>query len=340
MHDYRNSVLQKFTAYVAVWLLLITVTWFAFPLLGIVAFPFGVAVTVAGAWLYGYRGVLVSNLLLILFHYIVLVYLSSEPNPASLAANPFGVSFQLAVSGSVALFKSKRDRLSELNVLLKQRIEKRKLELRRVQHFILEKSRESRRQLSQALLDNVELSLSEMQKDSQVLAARLLENGSPLSQQAHRLKELTQMSVDLAQDLRLADYQDDKTQVAFSSAAMDLANTFTISAGTQFELDLDCRQNRALKPIQHQLFGILREAVINAIRHGRAKNIRVQLKLSENIFELTVVNDGLPFPDQIESGLGLKLMQRSASQIGGSLGFGTTPDGKICLQCRVPIPTG
>jgi signal transduction histidine kinase len=338
MPDFRGSILHKFLVYVVVWSLFVPVIWFAFPLFGKTVFNIGIALTITGAWLYRYVGVLVSALLLILFYGLVLTSLSNES--AINAANPFGVSFQLVISGSVALFKSKRDRLSELNLLMEQRIEKRNLELRRVQEYILRNSRASRMLLGKTLLDSVEASLSEMQDDGQVLASRLLENSSPLSQQANRLKELIQMSSDLTHDLRLADYQGDKTQVEFSCAVMELANNFTIATGTQFKIDLDCKHNHALKSMQHQLFGILREAVINAIRHGRAKSIHVQLKLTENVFELTVVNDGLPFLGQNESGLGLKLMSRSAQQIGGSIRLGTIPDGQTCLQCNVPVPPG
>ncbi|WP_372845251.1 hypothetical protein [Pontiella sp.] len=248
--------MYKFSIYAAVWWLLFLVTWFSYPLLGITVFNFGIVFTVTGAWLYHYKGVLISIVLLFLIHYIVLVFQSNEPSPALLAANPFGASFQLVVAGSVALVKSKRDRLAELNLLLEQKIEKRNLELRRVQHYILENSRASRRELSQTLLDSVELSLSDMQADGQMLATRLSENGSPLLLQANRLNELIQMSADLAQDLRLADYQDGHTQVEFSCAVTELANNFTIATGTQFELGLDGEHNHALKSIQHQLFGI------------------------------------------------------------------------------------
>ncbi|WP_372845267.1 ATP-binding protein [Pontiella sp.] len=79
---------------------------------------------------------------------------------------------------------------------------------------------------------------------------------------------------------------------------------------------------------------------MNSMRHGWAKKVRVQLKLAENVFQLTVLNDGLPFPDRVESGLGLKLMHRSARQMGGSIGFCTIPEGQTCLRCRVPAPSG
>jgi two-component system CheB/CheR fusion protein len=69
------------------------------------------------------------------------------------------------------------------------------------------------------------------------------------------------------------------------------------------------------------LFRIAQEAVVNAIRHGKAGRIDIQLKAFGNDLVLSVTDDGVGLPAQPHrgKGMGLRIMQYRASAINGSI---------------------
>jgi two-component system, NarL family, sensor kinase len=69
------------------------------------------------------------------------------------------------------------------------------------------------------------------------------------------------------------------------------------------------------------LFRIMQEAIHNAVKHARAKNITVQLNYQAADFVLIITDDGIGFDaadlDAVQTGIGLKSMQNRAALVGG-----------------------
>ena len=68
-----------------------------------------------------------------------------------------------------------------------------------------------------------------------------------------------------------------------------------------------------------QLFSIAREAVTNAIKHGRAQQVSIALAWSKGNLVLEIKNDGQPFQVGSDSGMGLRNMKYRAGLIGAAL---------------------
>lgn len=64
---------------------------------------------------------------------------------------------------------------------------------------------------------------------------------------------------------------------------------------------------------------VVREAATNAIKHGQATNLNVNIAGSGGGFTLTVVNDGVPACGEIPEGTGLPGMRKAVSDVGGNL---------------------
>jgi signal transduction histidine kinase len=89
------------------------------------------------------------------------------------------------------------------------------------------------------------------------------------------------------------------------------------------------------------LYRIAQEACNNAIKHGRAKQIDIELARSadDDVLTLTVADDGVGFaePTGATKGMGMQIMRYRAAAIGGSIGIrangaaGTV----IAFQCRL-----
>jgi signal transduction histidine kinase len=99
----------------------------------------------------------------------------------------------------------------------------------------------------------------------------------------------------------------------------------------------------SLKPnVVTQLYKIAQEAVTNAVKHGKAKRVGIDLSNGSDKIVLTIQNSGLPFPDlNVKgTGMGLRIMNYRASVIGASLEIkGTRPDGTR-VTCSLPVTEG
>jgi two-component system, NarL family, sensor histidine kinase UhpB len=89
------------------------------------------------------------------------------------------------------------------------------------------------------------------------------------------------------------------------------------------------------------LLRIVQEAITNAVKHGRTREIVVQGSQDANGEALiSVQNTGIPFPrDPARRGIGLDSMQRRVRQLGGRILFDSLNDGtrvRIHLPPRLP----
>ncbi|HUC85764.1 MAG TPA: sensor histidine kinase [Candidatus Acidoferrales bacterium] len=86
------------------------------------------------------------------------------------------------------------------------------------------------------------------------------------------------------------------------------------------------------------LYRITQEAVNNAIRHGKPRQIVISLGNRKNAVELTVEDDGEGLPDdwQKNRGLGTRIMAHRAAMIGGSFSIEPNPTGGTFVKCSVP----
>ena len=67
-----------------------------------------------------------------------------------------------------------------------------------------------------------------------------------------------------------------------------------------------------------QMFHIAQEAISNALKHGKARNIQVSLDTKGHYINLKVTDDGSGLVDstEVETGVGLRIMHYRAGQIG------------------------
>jgi len=87
-----------------------------------------------------------------------------------------------------------------------------------------------------------------------------------------------------------------------------------------------------------QVYRITQEAITNAIKHGKAKNISVELTSDKDKYILSVKNDGKNFPKVLtkKKGLGLKIMEYRSSMIGGQIDIRKGDKGGTVVTCAFP----
>ena len=78
------------------------------------------------------------------------------------------------------------------------------------------------------------------------------------------------------------------------------------------------------------------EAITNALRHGRASEIRVALRRVDGALSFSIANDGVA-PARLDFGNGLTGMRERLQAVGGTLEVETTPPRGLQVIARLPL---
>ncbi len=118
-----------------------------------------------------------------------------------------------------------------------------------------------------------------------------------------------------------------------------------LQSQTRAKLDLDCRLSSLALDAQKQvhLLQIVREAVLNAIKHAEATEITVSCVTAPDGEHTVYVRDnGIGIGDASEppGHYGLNIMRERAERLGGTLGFSQPQNGgtQVCIRFRTPEP--
>ncbi len=91
----------------------------------------------------------------------------------------------------------------------------------------------------------------------------------------------------------------------------------------------------------NQLYRIAQEAIRNAVRHAKARQVVVQLEDDGAALRLTVLDDGCGMPPDplVGLGMGLHVIRYRARLVGGELTIRNRRDGGTEVTCRCSRPT-
>ncbi len=126
-----------------------------------------------------------------------------------------------------------------------------------------------------------------------------------------------------------------------SEGLMAALHDLAVNTGRMFRVDCRFECETAVLIHDHavatHLFRIAQEAVSNAIKHGRAREIVIHLQPAGTRTLLMVKDRGVGLPDQVPArkGMGLRIMQFRAGMIGGSLVVQRNPDGGTSVVCSI-----
>ncbi len=104
-------------------------------------------------------------------------------------------------------------------------------------------------------------------------------------------------------------------------------------------VDLDPGLSIADNTTATRLYRIVQEATHNAIQHGNATEIRIQVTRDAGQLALRVTDNGEGFDEPADSleecGMGMRLMKYRCDLIGGSLSIESRPDDGVEVSCVV-----
>ena len=189
---------------------------------------------------------------------------------------------------------------------------------------------EERRRLARDLHDGVAQELA--------FIATEAKRKHPRSDQLTRIASSAQRALDESRRAisALSRPLDQPLEEAVAEAASELA----IRAGTSLRLDL-ARGITLPSQQRDELVRIVREALTNAVNHGNATNIRVDLHRGDDVITLRVADDGVGFVDTTSSPpghFGLATMRERAARVGAELHLLSSPGAGTSVEVRLRCP--
>ncbi len=212
-------------------------------------------------------------------------------------------------------------------------------ERRRLEKELLEITEKERRRIGLDLHDDLGQKLAGLALMAKGLVIKLVKEGNNAAADAVQIHSLVQEAVSHAHDLAHDLAALDATESDLPAALQNLATR----AGQLFAISCQFKSNGHIPPlapdIAVQLYKIAQESVTNAIKHGKAKHVTINLANGSDKLTLTVHNNGLPFPDLKDAtpGMGLRIMTYRANLIGGSLEIKGTGVRGTQVTCSVPL---
>jgi signal transduction histidine kinase len=127
---------------------------------------------------------------------------------------------------------------------------------------------------------------------------------------------------------------------SFATALAGLIGSLPAEEEVHIERRLDAATVELI-PSHHvaEIMNILREAVSNSLRHGRAKHIVLRAGQNEQSIALSVQDDGVGFTPAPGHGHGLPNMQARAAALGGQLAIESTPGKGTRVVLMLPLPS-
>ena len=209
---------------------------------------------------------------------------------------------------------------------------------KRLEEKLLEIGTDERRRLGHDLHDGLGQFLLGIALKTKMLEEALTKEKSA---EVWRAKEVVKlMNTAIAQTRNLA-HGLDPIHVEANGLVAALRN---LAAQTrelfQVECVFACKRERLDVNTQTGIafYRITQEAIHNAIRHGQARQINVELAADGTQLSLKVYDTGKGFsPDaKSSSGMGLHIMQFRANSIGGHLTVESQPNKGARIECTVP----
>ena len=225
--------------------------------------------------------------------------------------------------------------LTKANEQLQQEVEDRKS----LEKELLSVIERERRRIGQELHDGIGQQLAGITFMAEVLRGKLrhksLTKEIPFAGRISTcVGQVAQQTRNLARGLAPVDLDINGLAPALEELAATTEQLFDVSCICECERTV--AKNDASVTIN--LYRIAQEAITNAIKHGRAKYIRVRVAGKNGRSALSVESDGLAFSDgQARSGgMGLRIMRYRAETINGSLDIRKGARGGTLVTCVFP----
>jgi signal transduction histidine kinase len=122
------------------------------------------------------------------------------------------------------------------------------------------------------------------------------------------------------------------------TALAELARTTSASCHITCQFECPSPVTLSAPETAMHLYRIAQEAVNNALKHSKAKRLRIELLRQNGNLRLQISDNGAGFASATDPGLGLRVMNHRATVIGAELRVESKPRKGVTVTCTLPLP--
>jgi PAS domain S-box-containing protein len=215
-------------------------------------------------------------------------------------------------------------------------------ERKHLEKAILEISAREQRRIGQDLHDGLGQHLTGIAFMAKVHEAKLAEKKSSETDDAAKIVKLVNDAIhktrELSRGLLPVVSDSHGLMSALQMWAAEVEDLFGVSCRFQCDSPVLIHDNTTATHLYH----IAQEAVNNAIKHGRPRNVMIRLTEENRRGTLAIRDDGTGFGEvpAARAGMGLHIMNYRAGMIGGVLEVQPNPNRGTIVTCIFPIQDG
>ena len=211
-------------------------------------------------------------------------------------------------------------------------------ERKRLEKEILEISVREQRRIGNNLHDGLGQHLTAISFMNKVLENKLASKSPAEAREAAKITKLIGEAIsqtrDLARGINPVEFRADGLMSSLRQLSVNLEKFFKISCAFQCPRRILVEDNM----VSTNLYYIAQEATSNAIKHGKAQQVKIRLAMVRNKLTLSVSDDGVGIPKNVKpnGGLGLQIMDYRAKIIGANLDIQPGRKGGTIVTCSLP----
>jgi PAS domain S-box-containing protein len=215
-------------------------------------------------------------------------------------------------------------------------------ERKHLEKAILDISAREQRRIGQDLHDDLGQHLTGIAFMAKVHEAKLAEKNKPEAEDAAKIVKLVNEAIhrtrELARGLLPVVSDSQGLMSALQIWAAEVEDLFGISCRFQCETPVLIDDDAMATHLYH----IAQEAVNNAIKHGEARSILIQLTAEQGRGTLAIRDDGSGIAENfaVTQGMGLHIMNYRAGMIGGDLDVRRDARRGTVVTCTFPVKVG
>lgn len=242
----------------------------------------------------------------------------------------------VGVAHDITAVKRTQEELRAVNERLRQLIASREAELREAVAGALTASEGEARRIGREIHDGLCQELVGLLRLAEGLTQRAAseEPKAALQRLAQQTAHALWLARGISYDLTLHDME----LLSLEDALALFAKRFEQASGVEIEVNCVKEREAFVSQAEGHIYRFVREAVVNALRHGQARHIWIDVVREVGQLITSVTNDGaaLPGPSELKPGLGLAQMRMRARQVGGSFVLRTNARGETVAELSVP----
>ncbi|MBB6637603.1 sensor histidine kinase [Cohnella thailandensis] len=193
---------------------------------------------------------------------------------------------------------------------------------------------EERSRMSKEMHDTLGHSFISLIMSLDAAIALLDKNPSLAKEKLIGIRGLTEQNLDEMRDI--VHKMGEEETISLVDRVERLVKDFREYTGTIIRLTLNGTERPLRFDVRQSIIRVIQESFTNALKHGKATEIELNLRFSPSTLRVSIQNNGKPL-GEIEHGFGLATMKNRMEMLGGTFAISALAVTGVEVRCEIPL---